>query len=403
MSVVEIIKTIPELEAERFERLDVNLKEAKIDLLVCRLPENILYLTGLWPNAGLCWVLYRSIDGKSVIVNPGDETKAFQHSWIDGIAEYTMGDLLSLTPINERVVESLSEAINYLGGGFKRIGWERGFDLAATCHWQGEFRLPTETESILRKILPEVEYIDAASIICASRRQKTPAQIQGIRIVNEIAVQGLNAAKEMIRPGIREIDVQISVESAIASFGTGYKNVGRVRAYAGVMSGPRSYMGDYSYNFTGDRIIQGGDQVLIELVVCAEGYWADLTRTFVAGQVTDKQREVYGLIKKAYYEAVKALKPGVRQTDVDKAARKVFEEAGYGDYHTYEIGHGCGLNYHEDYRLHPASNDLVRIGDTYTIEPGLYIPDFGGMRIEDNYLVTETGCENLTPFSIDII
>lgn len=395
-------KNIPPSERVRFDVLNSMLLDSNIDVLVCRLPDNILFLTGTWPNAGLCWVLYRSRDGKCIIVNPGDETETMENSWIDGMVEYVMGDLESLTPINERVKPAIREVMDYFGD-VKTIGWEQGFDLAPTCHWLGEYRCPTETDHIIKDILPEVKFVDASSILNAARRKKTPIQIEAMKRVNEIAVKGLLAAKTLIRPGIREIEVQNTVETAITSFGTGYKGASRVRAFAYVMSGPRSYQGDYSYNLTGTRIIENCDLVLIELVVCAEGYWADLSRTYVAGDITEEQKKVYSIILEAYEAAIKQLRPGVRQSDVDLASRKVIDASGYGQYNTYGVGHGVGYAYHENTCFHPAAEDIVQVGDTYTIEPGVYIPEFGGMRVEDNYLVTEDGCINLTPLDLDLV
>ena len=123
---------------------------------------------------------------------------------------------------------------------------------------------------------------------------------------------------------------------------------------------------------------------------------SDITRNFALGNVSDKAREINDVLLRAHREAVKALRPGVKGAEVDAVARKVISDAGYGDKFVHGLGHGLGLEVHEAPRLSRTSKDILMAGDVVTVEPGIYIEGFGGLRIEDDYLITEDGCECLT-------
>lgn len=393
---------IPYPEKVRLEYLCQMLRAQDIDLLICRLPENILYLTNFWPNTGLCWSLLRTCDGSCTLVLPGDELEGAEKAWVDQKFTYATGDLLTLAPLSERVVPALKQAFQWFGTSLKHIGWEASYDIVADSYWQGEVRPPVNTPPIVKSVMPGAALVDASNVLRSCREVKSPGEIAKLSITNEIAVHGFTEGKKIIRPGIREIDVQIAIESAIHSFGIGYKGCNRVRSFAQVMSGPRSFYSDRAFNVTGNRILADGDIVVVELGICAEGYWADLTRTFIAGKPSSKQIEVYNIIKDAYNKSVQMLKPGVERSTIHMAVLDVFKQANYDTYLTYEIGHGVGLSYHEGPHLHPAAKGLLREGEVYAIEPGLYISAFGGMRIEDNYVITRNGCLNLSHSHIGI-
>ena len=160
-----------------------------------------------------------------------------------------------------------------------------------------------------------------------------------------------------------------------------------------VASGQRSAM--CHAPATGKKFMDG-DIVTVDYGAMFQGYMSDITRNFALNNLSDKAREINNILLDAHNQAVKALRPGVSGFDVDLTARKVIESAGYGQYFLHGLGHGLGLEVHESPRLSPTSKDILRAGDVVTIEPGIYIEGFGGLRIEDDYLITEDGCECLT-------
>ena len=126
------------------------------------------------------------------------------------------------------------------------------------------------------------------------------------------------------------------------------------------------------------------------------GYLSDITRNFCLGAPNEKAREIESLLLRAHREAALALKPGVSGRDIDAIARRIIVEEGYGEQFSHGLGHALGLEIHENPRLSPLSHDILQVGDVVTVEPGVYFPGVGGMRIEDDYLITETGAERIS-------
>lgn len=153
---------------------------------------------------------------------------------------------------------------------------------------------------------------------------------------------------------------------------------------------------------TSDKI-RSGQMVVIDFGACCQGYMSDITRTVCIGRFDALQCQVYGVVLEAQLSALDHVRPGVIASQVDEVARQVITGAGFGDYFTHALGHGVGLNIHEAPRLAPKQEIALEAGMVTTVEPGVYIPGWGGVRIEDTVLVTETGCEVLTPVAKDFM
>lgn len=162
-----------------------------------------------------------------------------------------------------------------------------------------------------------------------------------------------------------------------------------------VLSGPKTAS---PHGIPGERKIQQGDFILFDLGVVYNGYCSDITRTVAFGEPTDAQRDVYDTVKKAEQAAVDLVRPGVKAFEIDKIARDIIDEAGYGDYFTHRIGHGLGISVHEFPSITGTNELVLEEGMVFTIEPGIYNPDITGVRIEDDVVVTTDGVEVLTKF-----
>jgi Xaa-Pro dipeptidase len=145
-----------------------------------------------------------------------------------------------------------------------------------------------------------------------------------------------------------------------------------------------------------DRTIQDGDLVVVDLGATHQFYRSDITRTFIAGKPTDKQKKIYEIVKVAQQKAFEAIKPEIAASQVDAIARQVIELEGFGEFFVHGFGHGVGLEVHEPPILSPSSKDVLAAGNVITNEPGIYIPCFGGVRIEDTVVVTPNGAKKLT-------
>ena len=155
----------------------------------------------------------------------------------------------------------------------------------------------------------------------------------------------------------------------------------------------------------GNTKVQRGDLVLFDLGVVHEGYCSDITRTVAYGDINDKQAEIYETVLKAQEAAVRASKPGVSCSEIDLTARNIIRDKGYGEFFPHRLGHGLGISVHEYPSLTETNSLELQSGMVYTIEPGIYVPNVAGVTIEDDLLITDTGCEILTKFpkSLQII
>jgi Xaa-Pro dipeptidase len=159
-----------------------------------------------------------------------------------------------------------------------------------------------------------------------------------------------------------------------------------------VASGPNAAQ---PHTWVTDRKLQAGDLVIFDWGATSQGYASDLTRTFAVGDVDPEFRTMFEAVKAANAAARAAARPGVTCAAVDAAARQVIAAAGYGDFFTHRVGHGLGLEGHETPSMHGEDQLLLKPGMTFTIEPGIYLPDRGGLRIKDDVVITAEGCESL--------
>ena len=188
-----------------------------------------------------------------------------------------------------------------------------------------------------------------------------------------------------------------AVEAAVVREGLGLGGVRSVRGFAQVLSGPRTVAAWGPAYLATQRRVETGDVVLLELATVADGYWSDLTRVQVAGSPTARQREVRLAVDAAVRAVAAAARPGVDGAAVHAAARTALAEAGLAGAFPHHTGHGVGFRYHEPIPLlHPRSTDILQAGMVFTIEPGVYNEDFGGMRVEENVVVSPAGCEQIS-------
>ncbi len=224
---------------------------------------------------------------------------------------------------------------------------------------------------------------------------KLPEDLLGLRLAHQAAAEGVRAFFQALQQGKREIEVQCAVEHAIACQ-TGKNGIYFARGWAQIQSGRRSEQAG-KYNSTSGKKLEKGELVLMELGVCVNGYWADLTRTGYVGEMPAQVKARYDLVAKAQQEAIRHIRAGVKASEVYQAAADVFRQDGCLELFNHGLGHGVGFRYHEfTPSLTPYCDMPLKAGMVVTVEPGLYEEGFGGIRIEDNVLVTEEGCERLS-------
>ncbi len=246
-----------------------------------------------------------------------------------------------------------------------------------------------ESWRALAKAVGGEEKIELAnSLIRDLRKIKDKKEIELIRKACKLADIGIKAAAETIHPGVKEKEVAAEIEYAMrmaGSDGVAFETI--------VASG---YCCAYPHGTFLEKIIQEGDFVVVDLGAIYKNYRSDISRTFIAGNASDRQTRIYQTVKSAQQKAYESIKQGILASEVDSAARRVIEEAGFGKFFVHNLGHGVGLDIHEAPILSPDSKDILEKGNVVTIEPGIYVPGFGGVRIEDTMLITKSGAEKLT-------
>jgi Xaa-Pro dipeptidase len=382
-------------DAARDRQIREALVDAKLDALICRLPENLVCLTGYYPQIGFSFVVYPA-SGDPVVVAPRPERDQAAAGLVADVRTYETWRLPDPPPMDS-IARLLGQVVQEKNLAGQRIGYEGSFEAISPSQMAGEPYLGAlPTQQVLSGLVGGA-LVDATEVLNQIRARKTPREIEKLRLANEVAGLGLRVFKEQAQPGRTEAQVAAAVEAAIYGQGIGYKGVRYARAWAQVFSGPNAIEGWY-YPISSDRVIQAGDLVMIEMGTVVDGYWSDLTRTVVAGgKATPRQRELYQLVLAAQKASLEAAWPGVLGREADAAGRHILAEAGLGDNFAHHTGHGIGFRYHEPIpSVHPASTHTLAVGHVHSIEPGVYSPEFGGLRIEDNAVVLEGGAQFLS-------
>lgn len=228
-----------------------------------------------------------------------------------------------------------------------------------------------------------------AGTITKLRRVKDEGELARIARAAEIADAALAGVAPTLADRPTETDVRDELDQRMRRLGADGLSYEPI-----VASGPE--LAARPHHQTGRRTIVEGDTVIIDVGALVDGYHSDMTRTFVIGEPSEQQTEIYALVRKAQEAGLAAVTAGLRARDLDAACRRVFDDAGYGDWFLHGTGHGVGLDIHEDPFAAKVSADELVVGDVVTVEPGLYRGGFGGIRIEDLVTVTPTGCRILT-------
>lgn len=240
--------------------------------------------------------------------------------------------------------------------------------------------------------LLEAKLVSLPDPLSALRVEKTPNELAFLRRAAEITDQALDRLVPEIRVGMSEIEVALRLELLIREAGAE-----SVAFESNVSTGPNTALNHYNPALN-PTPLKRGDLLLFDIGSCYRGYRSDMTRTFCVEQADRRAREIYELVLDANLAGIAAVRSGATGVEVDQAARDVIVGSGYGEHFGHGLGHGIGMEIHEAPRLSQKSQDTLRSGMVATVEPGIYLPGYGGVRIEDDVVVTEDGCEIITGF-----
>jgi Xaa-Pro dipeptidase len=387
---------------ERIAELQAAMAGDGVEAVVARLAENVVLLTG--------W--YVQIPGLGIVVVPreGPASLLVPEYEADEAAAVWGGDIRTFPAIRndgpapgERIQQLLTELADEHGVRGAAVGFEGSFESIAPASIHGEpnaVALPTQ--ALIRETFVTEQLVDVTETLEAMRAIKSDRDLEKLRTVNEIAMIGLNAFKEHAVRGRSEVEIMAAVEAAVCSEGHGHNGARVVRAFATVYSGP-DVADAWQYFRSRTRVVERDDVVMIEMGTVADGYWADHTRTVVAGSAEPRQREAYEAARAGAAAAFAAAVPGATGGSVDAASRDTIAKNGFTQF-PHHTGHGVGFRYHESRpQLVPGGEHVLAERMVVVTEPGVYgVALRGGFRHEDDAVVTPSGAVPLATTDYDL-
>jgi len=245
--------------------------------------------------------------------------------------------------------------------------------------------------NLMRAHLADFRTVSAEDVLTPARIVKDAAEIAAHQRAAHVVESALGEILAQVQVGMTEREIAGRLSAALLLHGGEPTPI-----EPHVQSGPNSAM---PHGSTSHRSVERGDLLLFDFVTTVDGYYADITRTFVVGRDPNPEQErIYSLVQTANAAGLALARPGIACGDLDASVREVIAGAGYGEYFIHRTGHGLGLEVHEEPQIAPGSTRLLEPGMVFTIEPGIYLPGWGGVRIEDNVVVTGSGSESFTTF-----
>lgn len=359
----------------KINQISSYLKQQKIDAAFITTPDNVFYVSGFRsnPHERLLGVMVFQ-DAEPLMICPKMEVPdAKAAGWsFDTVGHQDTDNAWHL----------LKEAIDKKGVTISQLAIEKS-------------HMTVERLEALQELFPQASFARLDDQLNAMRVVKDEKELEILRQAAAYADYAIEVGVSEIAEGKTELEILTAIELALKKKGISHMSFDTM-----VLSGPKTAS---PHGKPGDRKIEKGDFVLFDLGVIYEGYCSDITRTVSFGEPTEAQREVYETVRKAEQDAVDAVKPGVRAMDLDKIARDVITEAGYGEFFTHRLGHGLGISVHE-FPSVTGNNEMELIeGMVFTIEPGIYDPNITGVRIEDDVVVTKDGVEVLTKYPKELV
>jgi Xaa-Pro aminopeptidase len=375
----------------KLERVRALMAERDLDALVVRAPDNVLYLTNFWGMKGYDACVFPR-EGEPVLITiEASAEDAARSAWTQDvrlIRGYAENDP---RPVPARTLDAALAAAKDYG----RVGLELSMGTQAADRMVGE---PTTFTKGWFDAWPDAA--DAMDVLNGARAIKTAQEIERLRLANEICAAAMEHVRGEIEVGMKESEVAAIWQGFVHGQGTGWE--GKVELALGfslIWAG----RGIKTFTATGDLPVVEGEPTLFEIWVCADGYWADHTKLLCIGELRDDYRELEEGLLAVYNSAIDYCEPGASMAGLDVLVRNGLEELGYPGQPSHPICHGVGARAHEPPYPHQAGTGEIAEGMVLAIEPGCYWEGGGGLRVEDNFLITETGAEKLSPFPDGVV
>jgi Xaa-Pro aminopeptidase len=375
----------------KLDRVRAAMGEHELDALVVRAPDNVLYLTNFWGMKGYDAVVFPREGDPVLICLEASEADAERMAWTSEVRLFHGYDESDSRPPGLRALDLARQ----LSSEYDRVGIELTLGTQAADRMVGE---PTTYPKAWFDAFPDA--VDAMPLLNAVRAIKTEQEVERMRLANEIAARALEHTAAHLHPRMTESEAAALWQSWVHGHGTGFHDrVELALGFSLVWSGP----GIRTFTATGNRPIREDEPTLFEIWVVADGYWCDHTKNLVPGDLDRRYAELERGLLDVYAAAIDFARPGASLAELDRIVRAGLAELGYPGQPSHPICHGVGARAHEPPYAHQAGGGTIEEGMVLAIEPGVYWPEGGGLRVEDNFLVTERGAEKLSPFPDGIV
>lgn len=343
---------------KRCDKLRSLMQDASVDAYLVTDPTNIYYLSGFTGDEGLLLVTEK---GRYLITDARFETQIqTEHPWLEyKITRNYLTEALALCEQQKVVALAFEETLTYQ--------MYDQLDETAMC-----------------------DIVPLSGLIESLREIKSPAEIKKLKKSCQLAKEGYQYILEHVQVGQTELEVALELDYFMRKKGATNSSFATI-----VASGTRSAL---PHGVASPKKLRSNELVTLDFGYFLDHYTSDVTRVFALGEVPSKLAEIYQVVATAKQATIAAIRPGIETCEIDAIGRNYIKEAGYGDYFEHGMGHGIGLSVHENPYIGKIIPTVLQPGQVITIEPGIYLPDLGGVRLEDDILVTENGYENLTDF-----
>jgi Xaa-Pro aminopeptidase len=384
------------IDEAKLNRVRALMKDQELTALVVRAPDNLVYLTNYWCMKGYDAAIFPREGEPTLIALEPQRADAERNSWTKDIRLFKSYDETDPRPPQYRALDLVLKVLKERGLTDK-VAVELNMGTQSADRMVGE---PTTPTLMYFDAFGEVagRVVDATPLLNEARAIKTPQEVERMRLANELAALAMDYTREHMRPGMKESEVGGMYEGFVHGLGVGYKGkVEMARAFTLVWSGK----GIATFTATGNRPIQKNEPTLFEIWVCVDGYWTDLTKNACPGELTPEYHKLLDLLLSVFNEATAYARDGADFPELDRLIRGRITDGGYPGQPSHAICHGVGARAHEFPYAHQAGKGTIEKGMVLAIEPGIYWPGGGGLRLEDNFLITDEGNEKLCSYPDD--
>ncbi|MFA6617879.1 MAG: aminopeptidase P family protein [Candidatus Neomarinimicrobiota bacterium] len=348
------------MNSNRLKRLRGILEKEKLDAIFVRATSNLRYISGFSGSNGMCYIRL-------------DDAWFFTDFRYKTQSAAEVNNMHIDVPVGKGLLQAMKDS------GCVKDG--------ATIAFEGN-HLNFEQYDELKKAFPSCHFVSRSLMMEKLASVKEEYELDCLREAARITDAAFAELLNEIKPGVSERMLDAKLSYIMKSLGSERDSFDTI-----VASGIN---GSRPHHSPTDKLLQNGELITIDFGAMYKGYHADVTRTVCLGKADDKQREIYHIVLSAQEKAIAGLKPGLTGREVDAIARDYITSKGYGEYFGHGLGHGLSLEIHAEPRLSPTNREALLAGQVVTVEPGIYIPGWSGVRIEDDLIITESGCENIT-------